>query len=830
MPNFSTPTSTEKRIVIKIGAGSLASGYDAAVQIGEEGLPPFVETPAQLPPAPELLTLYRQWQQSYWELGLPYRLEARSGVTNVSDVSKIEHCQAVGRQLLDRVHHWLNSRAFQPIREKLLEQLHPQDTARIILQTQDPFLQRLPWYELQFFQRYRNTEVGICTPAYQKVHYPGTRSQSVRILAVLGGAADLDTQADRALLSALPNADIHFLESPSREVFNQRLWDEQGWDILFFAGHSNSWSVCADSEALMHREGQREGGGEIWLNATESLTIPQLKHALSKAIDRGLNTAIFNSCDGLGLAADLADLYIPQVLVMREPVPDPVAHAFLKGFLDSFSAGNAFYGAVREAREKLQGLEAHFPCATWLPVIVQNLAETPPTWHSLQGKQPTPHDFQPPQENLAASGVQGRPAWIKGIATGLLTAAVLLGVRSVGWLSPLSLKAYDLFLRSKPAETVDDRLLIITNSAADIAARPNTLSRSSLSDDTLSELLATLTPLSPQAIGLDIYRQNPATTPALARQLADTENLFTICKAADHTTDTAAIAPPPEIKDLTRIGASDFVADRASGDVLRRHLMALSPPANSPCQAAATFSSAIALHYLEQVHNTPRSDDDTLGQAQLPVIDSSTFGSYHNLDHGGYQILLNYRILNDPEQTNCGNVVETPADCMSVQDVLAADPDQLRNAVEGRIVLIGTTASEYGDRWLTPYTRTPSLEGQTPGVFLQAQMISQLLSAAVEGRVLINSWRAWQEVIWTLGWATLGGLIGTVFAARRRWPKLCLALLVAEVGLLLICWLCFIQAGLWIPWVVPVIALPAASLTGQMPIHKNRPSRSLPAR
>jgi hypothetical protein len=27
---------------------------------------------------------------------------------------------------------------------------------------------------------------------------------------------------------------------------------------------------------------------------------------------------------------------------------------------------------VREAREKLQGLEDRYPCATWLPVICQN--------------------------------------------------------------------------------------------------------------------------------------------------------------------------------------------------------------------------------------------------------------------------------------------------------------------------------------------------------------------------------------------------------------------------------------------------------------------------
>lgn len=91
------------------------------------------------------------------------------------------------------------------------------------------------------------------------------------------------------------------------------------------------------------------------------MTIEQLKYALKKAVVGGLNIAIFNSCDGLGLAQQLADLQIPQIIVMREPVPDRVAQAFLKYFLAAFAQGQSFYLAVREARERLQGLEDRFP-------------------------------------------------------------------------------------------------------------------------------------------------------------------------------------------------------------------------------------------------------------------------------------------------------------------------------------------------------------------------------------------------------------------------------------------------------------------------------------
>ncbi len=814
---------TSKRIVIKIGPGSLETGYTAAVQIGREGLNPQAETHATLPPAPDLRDLYRRWQQAYRQIGAIYRIKPLAGVTNVSDVAAREACQVLSRQLRDRLHHWLNSDDFRPIREKLLEQLNPQDIARVLLQTQDPLLQRLPWHELHFFQRYPRAEVGICALEYQQVTYPGTRSEKVRILAVMGSATGLDTRVDETLLSSLSDVDIHFLKEPSLEAFNQSLWAEAGWDILFFAGHSRSRENCAQDEM---------GSGEMSLNATEQLTIPQLKHALRKAIDRGLNTAIFNSCDGLGLAADLADLHIPQVLVMREPVPDQVAHAFLKGFLDAFSSGRPFYLSVREAREKLQGLETRFPCATWLPVIVQNLAETPPTWRSLQGKaeinRSKIHQFadaaiaisplKPPvKPSVRPTAPQHR--FRQGIGVGVAIATILLLGRQLGFLEPLELKAYDLLLRSRPPETIDNRLLIITNTDKDIAAYPNPTGKSSLADTTLLALLDKLTPLQPQLIGLDIYRGDLETDPTLATKLKATDNLIAICKVSDSVTDTPGKPPPPEFEDTARIGASDFIEDQGRDNILRRHLLQLGPTPNSPCQASNTFSTVLASRYLKA----------TKGIVDLPFtrITQTAFGGYHNLDvEGGSQIMLNYRILRNPEQTTCGNVIETPADCITVSEVLAQSADQLRNSVEGRIILIGTTDMDFGagDRWLTPYTQTPALEDQASGVFLQAQMISQLLSTTLDtpARPIITSWSEWQEMTWITLWALIGGLLGAYAnkpLGMRLWLHLGLRLLIAKGVLLLACWLWLTKAGVWIPWVPSALALPAtgaiAALTAQ---------------
>jgi WD40 repeat protein len=374
--------------------------FRAATQTRQKG---------KLPPNPTLLEQYRHWQSLYRSLDFLFRIEDLPGqVTNFARGEAIAACQIAGEVLKDSLNNWLNNPSFRPVREKLLEKLMGDETIQVILQVEDIHVRRLPWHLWDFFERYPFAEIALSSPAYERVETSANTRNKVRILAILGNGNGIDVAADRMMLEDLAEkAETVFLVEPQRRELDKWLWDEQGWDILFFAGHSASWGET----------------GQIWLNRNERVTIGEIKHALKRAIARGLTIAIFNSCDGLGLAHYLENLQIPQIIVMREPVPDLVAQEFLQHFIAAFAGGKSLYLSVREAREKLQALETQFPGATWLPVICQNPSKIPPNWQELTGKvlqNPTPAQQQ---------AQLGKPLW----GVGFLLGMTLVGTSIFQW-------------------------------------------------------------------------------------------------------------------------------------------------------------------------------------------------------------------------------------------------------------------------------------------------------------------------------------------------------------------------------------------------------------
>ncbi|OLP18255.1 hypothetical protein BST81_11615 [Leptolyngbya sp. 'hensonii'] len=356
----------DKRIIFEFREGSFGQGFAVRLRLVEEGRS-VAEISGSLPPDSAIPNLFEQWQSTYQRHDHARRLTAQPIVTNIDIHEYHRACNAAAHTLQQRFNLWLGQLQPPRMRDTILRQVKESEPVRVIVQTQHALLRRLPWHSWDLFEHnYRHAEIALSTENFDRRPLQPFKGK-VRILAILGNSDDIDVEADRKILEHLPGAEAVFLVEPTRQQFNEALWDERGWQILFFAGHSAS-----------------DGTGEIGhlqINRTEQLTIPDLRHALRHAIDRGLQLAMFNSCDGLGLAHNLADLHLPQMIVMREPVPDRVAQEFLKYFLTAFSRGSALSVAMRQAREQLQGLEGHYPCATWLPILCQNpTVEIPLTW------------------------------------------------------------------------------------------------------------------------------------------------------------------------------------------------------------------------------------------------------------------------------------------------------------------------------------------------------------------------------------------------------------------------------------------------------------------
>ena len=323
-------------------------------------------------------------------------------------------------------------------------------------------------------------------------------------------------------------------------------------------------------------------------------------------------------------------------------------------------------------------------------------------------------------------------------------------------------------MQQRPNEGADTRLLIIEITEADIAAQKEngellerrSLSEqsygqtfeTSLSDSSLSRLLETLDQYQPRVVGLDLYRDFAAdpSQSALSSRLQQDNRLVAICKAEDFE-DAAipSIDPPPEMP-LSRVGFSDFRED--SDGILRRHLLGMLPlmrTQTSRCNTEWSFSLQIAAQYLsgQQIAaQFTEAGDLWLGSRLVEVFQSH--GGAYPPHVGGSEILLNYRATPEIAPT------------ITLQQFLSQrpNPDYLKD----KVVLVGVTVQDGEDYWLTPTLP----EVAVPGVIVQSHMISQLLSAALDGRPLIKTLSALQRIGWIGTWAMVGG-----FLALGRSPK-----------------------------------------------------------
>ncbi|MDX2096850.1 MAG: EAL domain-containing protein [Leptolyngbyaceae cyanobacterium bins.59] len=380
------------------------------------------------------------------------------------------------------------------------------------------------------------------------------------------------------------------------------------------------------------------------------------------------------------------------------------------------------------------------------------------------------------------------------LITGTIATSLTLGLRQIGLLQPLELATLDQMVRLHHNGMPDPRLLIVAITEEDVARY-----KLPLSDQIVAQALAKLQIHQPRAIGLGIFRDLPQEPghQALQKQLK-AANVIPITKLGSG--DDPRV-PGPEGVPQEQIGFVDVVTD--PDGVVRRNLLF----AEAEGKNFLAFSFQLAYSYLlsqklEPQINETTPDLLTWGKAHIHALGRKS-GGYQTLDDRGFQTLLRYR------------TGEKVAPEISLSELLMSPvPPQL---VKDKIVLIGTTARSSRDFFFTPYSATALETPTIPGIYLHAQMVSQLLDGVLGHRSPFWFWPEWAEWLWVGGWTVSGAALAWGIRHPLRLGVLSLTTIAA---LFLACFGLFALEG-WIPWAAPALGFTLAigGIVAYRPLH-----------
>lgn len=326
-------------------------------------------------------------------------------------------------------------------------------------------------------------------------------------------------------------------------------------------------------------------------------------------------------------------------------------------------------------------------------------------------------------------------------------AGLVIAGTQAGLFNILEWSIRDQFFRLRPAEAIDKRIVIVTIDEPDIKYAKQW----PMSDRVMAQIIRNVKAQQPRAFGIDVYRDLPVEPghQELTELFKSTPNVIGVEKASGNL-----IAPPPTLEKSGQVGANDLVLD-ADGKI-RRGVIIIGKKDGTVTQG---FGVQLALMYLEKEKLQLKVIDDKkkiygLGKAVFVPL-SGNEGEYSKADTGGYQVLLNYR----------GGLKSFPS--ISMRDVLENRiPDGL---MRDRIVLLGAKAPSLNDNYQTPYSSTLISAGElTPGVVIHANIASQILSAALQGRPMLQAPLKPLNWLMIILWSACSATLGSLFV-RRRW-------------------------------------------------------------
>ncbi len=313
-------------------------------------------------------------------------------------------------------------------------------------------------------------------------------------------------------------------------------------------------------------------------------------------------------------------------------------------------------------------------------------------------------------------------------------------INFLGGFNLLERSLRDEFFRLRPPEAKETQVVIVTIDDQDIKEAADW----PISDQILANLITSIRQHKPAVIGLDIYRNLPEEpgTKALVEVFKTTDNLYGVEKISGLRVEASS-----QLQQQDQVALADLIVDD-DRMVRRAFISATDEKQNNTIKSG--LATELALKYLEKQRIQLEAIDADkqhfrLGKAEFVALQEYEAGYSNQDDLGGYQILMNWRGPIEMFST------------VKMRDVLAGrvKPEQF----QGKVVLIGSIAQSTNDFVSTPYSQGRLGADQTPGIVVHANVASQLIHSATEGRALMYGWQWHQQIGWLVVW-TLMGTVG----------------------------------------------------------------------
>jgi branched-chain amino acid transport system substrate-binding protein len=245
---------------------------------------------------------------------------------------------------------------------------------RFFIQTTHFDLQQIPWECWNFLHEWcPDVEIALTIQRNPPII---NLTSPIKVLVILGNI-DIESKHSSLYLSSLQtvlgNPDkvsMQILSTSSevpistKNIHNELIKNQ--WDIVVYLGHSQTSSDGHDGVFIID-------------NNTALSPEHNLRNSLEVAVKKGLKLVICNSCDGLGIGRQLANIGVPHIIVMKEPIAVRVALRFLEVFLPNFLGHKSLQESLTIARQELRlhEFEVDAASSSLLPRLIENPEEPP---------------------------------------------------------------------------------------------------------------------------------------------------------------------------------------------------------------------------------------------------------------------------------------------------------------------------------------------------------------------------------------------------------------------------------------------------------------------